>query len=77
MQHTIIEIEMQLLQLYLKIVVRNKRFFLNNTSFSDTLMIFSDNIKIRDGSKKYVPFNNNAKFWTTCSENDIKLSRGK
>ena len=50
---------------------------INNTSFNDTLMIFSDNIKIRDGSKKYVPFNNKTKFWTSCSENDIKLSRGK
>ena len=49
----------------------------NNTSFSDTLMIFSDNIKIRDGSKKYIPFNNKTKFSTTCSENDIILSRGK
>ena len=49
----------------------------HNTSFNDTLIIFSDNIKIRDGSKKYVPFNNNKKFWTTCTENDIKLSRGK
>ena len=49
----------------------------HNTSFNDTLMIFSDNIKIRDGSKKYVPFNNKKKFWTTCTENDIKLSRGK
>ena len=49
----------------------------NNTSFNETLIIFSDNIKIRDGSKKYVSFNNNAKFWTTCTENDIKLSRGK
>ena len=48
-----------------------------NTSFDDTLIIFSDNIKIRDGSKKYIPFNNKTKFWTTCSENDIKLSRGK
>ena len=54
---------------------QRKTFY--NTSFNDMLMIFSDNIKIRDGSKKYVPFNNNAKFWTSCSENDIKLSRGK
>ena len=36
-----------------------------NTSFNDTLIIISDNIKIRDGSKKYVAFNNNAKFWST------------
>ena len=56
--------------------IEQKKNF-DNTSFNDTLMIFSDNIKIRDGSKKYVPFNNNKKFWTTCTENDIKLSRGK
>ena len=56
-------------------IEQRKTFY--NTSFNDTLIIFSDNIKIRDGSKKYIPFNNITKFWTTCSENDIKLSRGK
>ena len=49
----------------------------NSAAFKDSLIIFSDNIKIRNGNKTYVPFNNNMKFWTTCAENDIKLPRGR
>ena len=56
--------------------IHQKKSF-SNTTFKDTLIIFSDNIKIKNGSKTYVPFNNNMKFWTTCSENDIKLPRGR
>ena len=41
-------------------IEQKKKF--HNTTFNDTLIIFSDNIKIRDGSKKYVPFNNNKNF---------------
>ena len=49
----------------------------NSAALKDSLIIFSDNIKIKNGNKTYIPFNNKIKFWTTCAENDIKLPRGR
>ena len=40
-------------------IEQRKTFY--STSFNDTLIIFSDNIKIRDSSKNYVPFNHKTK----------------
>jgi len=35
-------------------------------------MIFCDNIKVKDGSKKYVPFKNCGAFWEGCGEDNVK-----
>jgi hypothetical protein len=39
-------------------------------------MVFSDNLKVRNSSNKYVPFSNCKKFWESCGEDNVKLPKG-
>lgn len=39
---------------------------------SDTIMIFSDEVMVENGSKVYVHFKSCSTFWEDCSEDDIK-----
>ena len=41
----------------------------------DSIMIFSDDLHVRNGSKVYVPFRNSHAFWETCGEDDVKTSK--
>jgi hypothetical protein len=42
----------------------------------DSIMIFSDGIKVQNGCKTYSPFQNCVTFWEHCGEDDVKLPRG-
>jgi len=44
---------------------------------NDAVMIFCDNVKVRNSSKKCVNMTNCTQFWETCGEDDLKLPRGK
>ena len=41
----------------------------------DAVMIFADHVKVRNGSRVYVPFRNLMTFWQNCGENDVLSSR--
>ena len=43
-------------------------------NLSDTLMIFSDNLKVQNSQKQFVPFSNSAAFWQGCGEDNAKTS---
>ena len=47
------------------------------TGNANAVMIFSDNVEVRNSNKKYVPFQNCHTFWENCGEDDVKLSRGE
>ena len=42
---------------------------------ADSIMIFCDDIKVRTGSKAYVPFRNPKMLWQHCGEDDVKPPR--
>ena len=44
----------------------------NNTN--GFLLVFSDNIQIQIGNKKFVDFRHKKKFWQQCGENDTKIN---
>lgn len=44
---------------------------------NDAIMVFSDNLKVRNSSHKYVPFSNCKKFWESCGEDNVKLPKGE
>ena len=42
---------------------------------NDTIMIFADELKVRNGSKAFVPFKNSCRaFWKSCAEDDVKTA---
>lgn len=49
----------------------------NHGNANDAVLIFSDKIKIRNGSNTYVPMRNCNHFWNNCGEDDVKLTRGE
>ena len=42
---------------------------------NDAIMIFSDDLKVKNGDNKYIPFNNGFNFWENCGEANIKAGR--
>ena len=46
-------------------------------AINDSVLVLSDNIKVRNGNKQYVPFGNPMYFWKHCGENEICLSQGR
>ena len=44
---------------------------------NDAVLVFSDNIQVKNGTKKFVPFRNCTHFWENCGEDNIKLARGR
>ena len=42
---------------------------------NDSLMIFADELKVQNGSKTYVSFNNCMALWENCGEDDVKTPR--
>ena len=38
----------------------------------DSLIIFSDEVQVRNSSEVYVPFQNTHAFWENCAEDDVK-----
>lgn len=54
---------------------RCKRLYERTGSTADSIMIFSDNIFVREGSKRYVPFTNSNKFWEGCGEDHVKTEQ--
>ena len=43
----------------------------------DAIMVFSNKLKIRNGSKRYVELKNCHHFWETCGEDNIKMGRSR
>lgn len=41
----------------------------------DTILIFSDDISVKDGKGVYIPFRNCPAFWEGCGEDDVKPPR--
>lgn len=39
---------------------------------NDEIMIFRDDLKVKNGDNKYIPFNNGFNFWENCGEANIK-----
>jgi hypothetical protein len=56
---------------------RCKHLYKKTGSTEDSVMIFSDNINVQNGSKTYEPFENCTMFWESCGEDDVKLPRGR
>jgi hypothetical protein len=48
-----------------------------NGSVEDSVLIFSDNVFIQDGAKKYVRLRNCQSFWENCGEDSVKLGQGQ
>jgi hypothetical protein len=55
---------------------RCKHLFQTTGHVADSLLVFSDNITVENGSGVFVPLQNQTSFWTNCGEDDIKLPRG-
>jgi len=56
---------------------RCKHLYKKTGSTEDSVMIFSDNINVQNGSKTYEPFESCTMFWESCGEDDVKLPRGR
>jgi hypothetical protein len=54
---------------------RCKRLYAERGNTSDSVMIFSDDLQVQNGSKVFVPFKNSATFWEGCGKDDVKTSR--
>jgi ATP-dependent DNA helicase PIF1 len=46
-------------------------------SLDDSIMVFCDNIKVKNGTKVYEVFRNWPALWNTCGEDDVKLKKGR
>ena len=44
---------------------------------NNPIRVFSNKLKIRNGSKRYVELKNCHHFWETCGEDDIKMGRSR
>jgi hypothetical protein len=42
---------------------------------NDSIIILSDNIKIKRSDRVFVPFRNRSLFWSECGEDDLKLPK--
>ena len=56
---------------------RCKRMQENKNDISDSIIVFSDDIFMRNSAKKYQRLKNVQRFWRECAEDDIKLPQGK
>ena len=54
---------------------RCKQLYRRTGNTEDSIMIFSDELKIRNSSNIYQTFCNCQAFWEGCSEDDIKTSK--
>jgi hypothetical protein len=54
---------------------RCRQVFEMTGNTEDSIMIFSDNIQVQNGSKTYTPFQNSTTFWEHCGEDDVKPPR--
>jgi hypothetical protein len=43
----------------------------------DTILIFSDNLFLQDGSKNFIRLRNCKSFWENCGEDSVSLPKGK
>jgi hypothetical protein len=55
---------------------RATQFFQKYGHTNGFIMIFSDNIQVKNNSKTYIPFQKTKFFWQQCGEDDIKLPKG-
>jgi hypothetical protein len=46
-----------------------------NGHTNDSIVIFSDDVMVRNSSKLYVPFSNCHSFWENCAEDDVVTSK--
>ena len=53
-----------------------KYFYLQNNNTSVFLLVFSNDIRMKDLSNVFKPFNNLKLFWESLSENDLKFANG-
>ena len=44
---------------------------------NDSIMVFSDKLKVCNSSGKYVPFFNGKNYWENCGEDNVKLRKGE
>jgi len=56
---------------------RCKVLYKQTGSTADSVIIFSDDLQVRNSSKTYVPFKNCAAFWEHCGEDDVEAPRGR
>jgi hypothetical protein len=56
---------------------RCKNLYMRDGEVNDSLLVFSDNILVQNGDKKYVPFKNCQSFWENCGEDSVKPQQGK
>jgi PIF1-like helicase len=54
---------------------RCNNVFVENGSVKDSIMIFSDELEIQNGSRTYIPLMNCKPFWQNCGEDNIETSR--
>jgi len=45
-----------------------------NGTVNDSVLIFSDNVYVQDGSKKYVKLKSCKSFWENCGEDSVKVA---
>ena len=55
---------------------RCRDLYIRTAEVRDSIMIFADNIKVRNAEKQYVPFKAAQTFWQHCGEDDIKIPEG-
>ena len=54
------------------------KYIYNDTgSTDDSIMIFSDELKVKNSSKIYIPFHNSHTFWENCGEDDAKTGNSR
>ena len=56
---------------------RCKQLYLRDGDVKDSLLVFSDNLLVQNGNKKYVSFKNCQSFWENCGEDSVKPQQGK
>jgi hypothetical protein len=55
---------------------RATKYFEHYRNTNGFIMIFSDNVQVRDSSQKYIPFKSRKLFWEQCGEDDIIMPKG-
>jgi hypothetical protein len=55
---------------------RAKNMYQNFQNTNGFIIIFSDNIQVKNGSQTYITFRKRRLFWEHCGEDDISMPRG-
>jgi hypothetical protein len=55
---------------------RAKKSFINHQNTNGFIMIFSDDVQVKNSSQKYIQFRKKKLYWEECGEDDIIMSKG-